>query len=337
MVALLTLKAYCEDGDALAKASEEAKNLAEYLSFEKIAETLTFNISSCLKSLASSFGVCVAVILISAVFSAFKESFASYEGVFDIISCSILTASSFAVILSCFETTQKAIVSICSYMMAFVPVSAALLASSGNSVTAGAGSVVNSFFISTAELLSVSLVLPLVKAIVTLHAVNSLSKKSNLNGIATFLKSCCLWIIGLSFTLFTGILSLQTVLSSGADNLALKGIRFSAARLIPIAGGMISESMKTVIASMNYIKSVTGTGAIVFVVYSVAIPLCAVMCTKLFFLALSALAKAANQNAASGLFDGLNGSINILLALLLGCTVSFVVMLAMFIKVTVSL
>jgi stage III sporulation protein AE len=136
---------------------------------------------------------------------------------------------------------------------------------------------------------------------------------------------------------FSGILSLRALLASGADNLALKGLKFSAARLIPIAGGMISESLKTVIATVGYIKSVTGIGGVVFIIYTVAIPLCAVITSKLCLFLLSAVAKSANLEKSASLFDGLQGCLNILSALLLGVSVSFIISIGLFIKITVSL
>ncbi|MBP3580918.1 MAG: hypothetical protein J6K12_06700 [Clostridia bacterium] len=337
LAVILCLSCNAQNTNALEDAVNQAKKLTEYLSITKLFEHLTFGITNCFKSLISGFGISIAVLLVSGVFSAFHDSFASYSSFFDIISSLMIIACSFSVLISCFDTVEKCIESVCSYMTAFVPISAALLASSANTAVSASGAVINSFFISTVELICAFLILPSVKAMCSIHAVNTICKNTNLSGISSLFKSTCLWIIGLAFTIFCGILSLQTLLASSADNLAIKGIKYSAARLIPIAGGMISESMKTVIASMSYIKSVTGIGAIIYIIYTVIIPVCAIIGTKLYFFCLSALAKATHQDKNAQFFDSLQGCINILASLLLGTCVAFIIMLGLFIKVTVSL
>lgn len=335
---LLTLTVYCNDStNALENAVKQAEELTEKLKFSEILNTLTFGISSCFQRLSSSLGIGLAVLLISGIFSCFRDNFSAYAGIFHVTSTLFLIVCSFSIIDGCFTTVESAISALCSYMAAFVPVSATLLSAGGNPITAGSGAVINTFFISAVQIISASLILPCVKSICCIFAVNTLCNKTNLSGITSFFKSSCIWIIGLSFTVFSGILSLRALLASGADNLALKGLKFSAARLIPIAGGMISESLKTVVATVGYIKSVTGIGGVVFIIYTVAIPLCAVITSKLCLFLLSAVAKSANLEKSASLFDGLQGCLNILSALLLGVSVSFIISIGLFIKITVSL
>ncbi len=167
--------------------------------------------------------------------------------------------------------------------------------------------------------------------------INALCKRADLSGFISFIKSFCLWVTGLAFTLFTGILSLQTILQSGADNLTLKGIKYGASRLIPIAGGMLSESMKTVIASMNYIKSVSGISGIVFIIYTVLPPICAILAAKMMFGILSAVSRSCSCKDVSSFTDGISSCLNLLSALIIGCSVSFIILLTVFIKTVVLL
>ena len=334
---LLTASVSAENESALDKAVNKAEEITQMLSFEKIFNELTFGISSCFESLSLVLCLGISVLLVWGVFSCFKDSFGTGGEIFDVIATLMLVLCCLHGFCCCFETVEKAIEMMCSYMTSFVPVSVSLLYASGNTVTAGTGAAMTSFFISAVQLVSVSLILPCIKTVCGITAVNTLCRKTNLTGIVSFFKSTCLWIIGLSFTILCGVLSLQTLLTSGADNLALKGIKYSAAKLIPIASGMVSESMKTVIATMNYIKSVTGAGAVVYIVYTVILPVCSIAVTKLSFLLLSALAKAANSDKAVSLFDGIQGILNILSALLIGVCVSFVVVIGLFIRIAVSL
>ena len=333
----LSIHVFCNQDNALENAISQAKELTQQLSAKKVFETLSFGISECFKNLSASLGIGIAVLLLSGIFSCFSDSFSSYSSIFECISSLSLVICSLSIIDSCFDTVERCIEALCAYMTSFIPIGTALLYASGNSVTASSGTLINSFFISTVQILSASLIIPSIKAICCITAVNVFCKKTNLSGIVSFFKSSCLWIIGLSFTAFSAILSMQSILTSGADNLAIKGLKFSAARLIPIAGGMVSESLKTVIASMNYIKSVTGIGAVVYIIYTILIPISAIIASKLCMFLLSAVSKAAGIEKKAVLFDGMQGALNILLALLLGCCISFIICIVLFIKITVTL
>lgn len=336
LLTLLSMSAYAYES-ALDEAIEKAKQLTESLNIQSIFKSTVSYFTSYFSSLKWALGICSACLITTAVFSALKHSFGRCGEIFDTISSAMLVLCVLSVLIPCFQYTESSISRICAYVTAASPTITALLYASGNSVTAASSAFTTSLAVSLVQLITVCLVLPVTRCCCTLSAVNAICKKDNLGGICSFLKSCSLWITGLSFTIFTGIISLQTALLSSADNLALKGVKFAAARLIPVAGSMVSESMKTVIASMSYIKSVTGIGGIVFILYTAIPPMCVILATKLLFLAMSALSRSVSAAFACSLFDSINSTLNVLCALLISCTVAFIIIIGLFVKVTVNL
>ena len=145
-----------------------------------------------------------------------------------------------------------------------------------------------------------------------------------------------MWGAGLIMTLFCGILSIQTHISCGADTLALKGVKFTAARLIPVAGGMISESLKTVLAGVSFIRGISGAAGIAFILYSVIPPIAAVLVLKLICIIGSMCAKIMGISPQCSYLEALHGTLNLLFAVLMCCAASFIIMLAIFMKTAVS-
>lgn len=311
-------------------------SIEQMISFENISDMLSANLIKSFQSIAVSFSVCFSVIITGTVFSAMKDSFSHNQDTFDFISSCILVLSCSLSVSVCFSKTAEHLEAICSLMLSFVPTMIFLLTSTGSTLSSAFTSASVPFTVSTLETVSVSVILPLIKAVCAITSVNAISKKANLSGMCNFLKSVCLWITGLSFTLFTGILSLGSLLQSGMDNLTMKGLKYGAARLIPIAGGMISESMKTVISSVCAIKSVTGISGIIIIIYTVVPPLLTILCTKLCFSLLSSLAKGTNQNRQSSYLDSLSSVMSLLLSLILGCSAAFIIMFSIFIKTGVT-
>lgn len=331
----LTAKANTMSFTEIGDISDYANELFKELDASAFINLLLSGIPEYLKEVSISFGISLAVVIISALFSTIKDSLSVGDNIFDIISSSLIILSSVSPITMCFLKVQEHLSQMCAYMMSFVPIGSALHASSGNTITAAATSSSLILSITVLEMISISVILPCIKMIYAINGANTICNKINLNGITSLIKSFCLWGIGLCFTIFTGIVSLKSILGTGADNLAMKSLKYSASKFIPIAGGMISESMKTVISSIGLLKNVTGIAGIIFIIYTVIPPLCAILAAKLYFGFLSAFSKTTNQRCSS-YYDEISSCTNILAALLLGCSVSFIIMFAFFIKSTVS-
>ena len=318
------------------KILEKTKEITSNLDFKAIINALFSDMISFSKTISVTFGICLGIILICSVFDILKDSFGKSYNILECLSSSIIILFTYKIFALCFDKVQSHISSLCGLMLSFVPIQTALYAAQGSPLSSACVSTAGSFSISAIELICSSLALPIIKIIFTTNTINVLCKDMNFTGISNSLKSIVLWITGLSFTLLSGIFSLQTALNSAADTIAIKGIRFGTARLIPIAGGLISESLRTVLSSVGYIKSITGISGMIMIIYSVIPPVAAIIITKLFFSLLCAFSKITG-NKISAFLDSANTCVNILSALILGCATAFIIMLTLFIKTTVSL
>ena len=137
-------------------------------------------------------------------------------------------------------------------------------------------------------------------------------------------------------TVFCGVLSLQTFISAGADSLAMRGMKFTAAKLIPVAGGMVSESLKTVVAGAGYVKSVAGTAAITYIIYAIMPTLCGILAVKLLFYLSGIFASLSGQKELQTYLNSVGSALNLLYAVCAVLCASFIIMLAIFIKTSVS-
>lgn len=323
--------------DKIEEYKAQAQDMISKLSFNNIIKLITSNLSYYLKNLVSAFGLSAATLIISIVFSSMSTSDGRYLQIFELVSKCFIIISVFPPVILCFQKVTEHIEALCGFMLSFIPTAVMLHTASGNTLSAALMSSAGQSAITVLQIVSVSAIIPLIKANCSVVTVNILCKKANLSGITSLFKSVSMWITGLYFTLFSGIMSVLSLLQSSADSLAMKGLKYSAAKLIPIAGSMVSESMKTVITSIGFIKSVTGAAGIVFIIYTIIPPICLLLITKLYLSILSALSKATSNEGFSGYFDGISSCLNLLLALLISCSVSFIIMLALFMKTNVSI
>ena len=322
---------------SLDEFSKKGAELFEQISPERIIDLLSANLISGVKQLSISFGISIAVLSAGMIFSAINNSFTQSDDVFSFLSSCLITLSIFSPVASCFQKAEEYIEAICAFMISFIPTGAILQAAGGTPLSSALLSASGTGWVTLLETISAIIILPMTRAAFSIATVNQFCKKVNLKSLYDLLKSSCLWILGLSFTILTGIMTIRNFLQSSADNLTIKGLKYSAAKLIPIAGGLVSESMKNVIASVGYIKSISGISGIIFIIYALIPPTIYILVAKFFLSLLSSFAGTTNQNTAKGYLTCASNVLGILLALLISLSVAFIILFAMFMKTTIQI
>lgn len=316
---------------------EQSEKALEYFDFSNLFEFTKNSILKNIQTTKNWFFCVISILIISAVFASLKDSFSGTTPVFDFVSILFLSLIVFIPIGNCIDLITEVLKKQCAYMSAFIPSMTAMYISGGNTAVAAGSAVICSSAISILSVVGTNLIIPCTKISICLTVMSSISQKTDLSGVSVFLKSFSMWITGLMLTLFTGVLSLQSFIQNSADNLAIRSARYSVARLIPVAGNMISDSLKTVISGVSFIKSVSGAVGIAFIVYTIIPPVVTLFCLKLFCLICSAFSKLCGLSRQGAMFENINASLNILGAVILCCGCAFVIMFAIFMKTCIHL
>ncbi len=311
--------------------------ILEKLNPKSIISDVFSSFKDTFKNLASPFLCIIGVIILSSVFGCMSESFGKNSTVFDNISLLILILFIIIPLDACTIIVGDACKKMCAFMLSFVPSMTALYTSSGCTSTALASSALCSFGISALQLISTYFVIPAFRVCVSLLCALSICKGFDISGVFSFFKTLSFWCLGLIMTLFCGILSIQTQITTSADTLAIKGVKFSFSRLVPVAGGMISDSLKTVMSGAVYLKGIAGGAGILYILYVALPPLCCIGAIKLFLSLSGMCAKITNLKPQSTLLDGLSSLLNLLFSACLCCSLSFIIVLTIFMKCSIDL
>lgn len=280
--------------------------------------------------------IMTAIIFVSSVIGVFRDNLSSGGDLleYSALACTIIAA--FTLVRPLISAVSTFISRYVAFMTSMIGTMALLLSSSGGAVSALTTSSASAYAIGVTQIFSSGVIVPCVKIIVALSAIGALSKNVDLSGITSFIKSFCTWGIGVLFAVFGGLHSVTVKIASSADSLAMRSIRFTSAKLIPVAGNMVSESLKSVIAGINMIKSVTGGFGIAYVLYTVIPPLCSVLIVKFIILACSFLAKLVGEKKHAAFLDGVGGALNVLLACVIFASVSGILIFAVFISTAIN-
>ena len=74
-------------------------------------------------------------------------------------------------------------------------------------------------------------------------------------------------------TFFIGILGLSGFATSAVDGLGVKTLKFAVGNFIPVVGGMLTDSIGTVMTSTVILKNAIGTTGVITVILMCAMPL----------------------------------------------------------------
>jgi stage III sporulation protein AE len=168
-----------------------------------------------------------------------------------------------------------------AFLLTFVPVFAGIMAISGQLTTA---SVFSASLIAAGQVFVyiTSVVLaPLTSVILGVSAAGAISPDLKIDALAETIKKIIVWTLGLLVTVFTGLLSLQSFISSSADTVAMKAMRFTVSSSVPFVGGAVGDALAAVRGSVNLLRNSTGTFGIIAGLAIIVPTLVSVFCHKL--------------------------------------------------------
>lgn len=168
--------------------------------------------------------------------------------------------------------------------VALLPLMGTLYAMGGNVSTAVAHHGMMSLFLTVLESVCSTTALPLAGICLTMALLDSVSDGLSLRSLTTLIKRTYTFGLSLVMLLLCGVLGLQSTLGKGADTLALRTIRFAVGSFLPVVGGSVSESLRTVAGSVAYLRATVGVGGILVLFFAFLPLFLSVLFTRMAFL-----------------------------------------------------
>lgn len=215
-----------------------------------------------------------------------------------------------------------------SFMLSFTPVFASIVALSGKAVTAPAMSALLLAAAETVSFVSSFAVLPLMGGYLALSISSGVSPLINSSGIVESVKKISMWILSLLGTLFIGILGIQTAVNSAADSVTLRTAKFILGTSVPVAGGVLSEAVSTISASMGLLKSsvgIYGVAALIFMLLPIVVELILWRCALMLNISLAELF---SLSKITGILRAVDSMLSVLLGVVLMVGGMFIISLS---------
>lgn len=225
--------------------------------FQKIFSIFTGQARNPLRVLASV----VAVILLCAVLNALKISFGEKPlgGVIGMVGTLCICVVMVPPIVSCISDAAQMISAASTFLLACVPVLAGIMIAAGQPVTAGSYQMLMLAAGNGIAVFSSGMLVPMMNIFLALSVVSSVSPDINLGSLCAVLNKSVKWVMALFMTLFTGLITMHSIVASSADSTGAKAAKFVVSSCVPIVGNALGEALNSISGCVKLLKS--GVGA----------------------------------------------------------------------------
>ncbi len=232
--------------------------------WKSITSVTPDKIFSQMKKISSPFGSLMpvlAIILLNAIIHSIKTTFGS-EHIGKIIS----SISTLCVCMSIVDPIVKSISSMSAvikgaagFILCYIPVMTTIMVASGQSISATSYHVMMIVAGQVISQVSSNFLVPCMNTVLGISIVSSTSEILNLDKICDMFHKITKWILGFSVSIFVGLLTLQNLVSSSADSIGSKTMKFALTSFVPVVGSALSDAFNTVEGCVKLLKS--GVGA----------------------------------------------------------------------------
>ncbi len=234
--------------------------VSEMSSFSYLLKTILslvgLRFGDCLGLLCSVVGI----LILSSICRTFSSSLKKPEiaRAFSLIITLIITVTVFGTGFGTIESTVSYFHTLNAFTSATVPLMGSLYVMGGNAAAAVATSAGLSLFMTVLEEIVGRSIVPFCGICLALALIGACEGGPRLGGILTSLKKNYTLMLSFFMMLLLAMLGAQTILGASQDTLAMRSAKFAAGSMIPVVGGSVAELLRSVSASVGYMRSAVG-------------------------------------------------------------------------------
>jgi len=172
-----------------------------------------------------------------------------------------------------------------------------------------------------------NVLIPVLMLSAALNVVNNLSDRFGAQKLAELLNKFVKWSLGFLLTLFVAIVSIQSIATSGADGISIKVARYAAANFIPVVGGILAETVETVMACSVIMKNAIGVIGMILIAVVAAYPLIRIAAQIIIFRITAAVIQPIADRRIVSCVGGLADTISVMFAIVAAVGVMFLILL----------
>lgn len=275
----------------------------------------------------------LAAVLLCAILSVLGEK-TQAASVFGLIGVLSITAILSGPVLDCLEQGAESIRACAQFMLAYIPVYATVMATGGAPATAAVYQTVLMMAAQIVSQLAAGVFLPLTQSYMMLSLAGGIGQNSGIVMMSGAIKKLINWGLVLVMTAFTGLLSLQSFLSTAADGAAVKTAKFLVGSFIPVVGSVLTDALSAMQGSLQIIKASVGSFGILVAVLTFLPVLLHITVLRAVVAIAAITGEMLSVAPVKGILSGFSNLLSIMTAILLSMMLLLVISTAIMLSLT---
>ncbi len=243
-------------------------------------------------------------------------------------SYSIMSASVVKLLSDTVGFGTEVIHSICDFITKLAPIFLGLIAATGKMTSAAAFSPILSGAVYIFSLIVDKLITPTIYLGAVLGIVGNISGRMQLGSFNSLLRSVSRWILTALLTVFASLCALYGFNAPVLDALGAKTAKFAVGTLVPVVGGLLADTMETVVGGTRVLKNAVGSSGMICVIIIAAAPVIKVWVIWFLLRLSAALCEPLCDKRMTMMLSDVSDSISTVLAVMLTAVMLFIITIA---------
>ncbi len=283
--------------------------------FDEITRTKTL-----LKSILL---IAAAAGLLRILSDSFGEGEASSAATF---ACLVLmTGSAVKIFAEVIGYGVEVIHTMCDFITKFEPVFIGLLATAGAVTQAAAFQPVLMASVYILSLIVDKCILPMTYFSAVLGIVNNIGNRLEVGTLNKLLQSTAKWFLTGVLTLFSTISALYGFGTSAMNTVTLKSIKFAVGSFVPVVGGILSDTIDTVLSGTNLLKNAVGTAGMITLITMASVPIIKIWIMMMLLKITAAVIEPFSDKRITGILLSVAESVSIVFSMVITSVMLFVI------------
>ena len=152
------------------------------------------------------------------------------------------------------------------FVNSYLPIMTAIIVASKNPSLAITYNSFSIFLSSMITTVADKFFMPCVSAMLSFNILSSFSFENFRERLVSGFRRCIVIILALFSTVYTGLLTTQSILASSSDSIALRGIKFISGAFVPVVGAGVGDALSSVFSSFVIMKNTLGVFVIIVII-----------------------------------------------------------------------
>lgn len=181
-------------------------------------------------------------------------------------------------------------------MSAIFPIILTMMTALGASSSVGVFQPALAVFSNISAKVFSAIIIPIFTLSFAFNIIGNLSNNVKLDKFNSFFSSLFKWLVGVLFTVFFAIVSIQGITAGSFDSVSIRTVKFTMSSYVPVLGGYLSQGMDIILATSVLVKNAVGLVGVFVLISSILAPILEIVVVSLLLKGVSAILQPLNND-----------------------------------------